>query len=285
MRTRYLIAALLSAACLCACGRNTPVETSAVEKLTLPTSFVYDESAPVEHGELDIAGRFIVENRRGAPIEATLRLRDWGIGLEEIEGETVTVTLPARGRVSTELIGRRARSVSMRLEGAGMVSQSDHRFEFVGVRVVVGPDVDRLPVVAGELFDPPLEDQLPAAPAAVIDANAASSPGMFRFNDYFRVVNELGVSIPLELEFRDGKDEAAAAFSMAIVVPAQGVSTHHIDARYRFVTVITPVRPLHSDTLSKATVQTGEMSVPDGHVVEYRMTPGERHMIYCADVP
>jgi hypothetical protein len=278
MRTGLIIAALASAAALCACDhaneREVSADPSAISTVALPFGFTQtiDESAPTEYGELNIAGRFIVENRLGSPVNARLRFRDWGRGLEDVEGETVEVTIPARGRLSTNTIGRNARAVSMFVEGAGIISQSHHRFEHLGARVVLDPS-GAMPIgAAGEIFIPAIDDQLAMSPEFIVDSASTESLGTLRVGDFFRAVNETGVAIPLEFEFRHEKDNTSHAFGIAVVLPARGEALLPVDERYGAVTVRTPTVPLQSGYSGHGSITTGPKRIRAGRVVEYRIS-------------
>lgn len=279
MRTLQIIAALGSvAAMLCACDganeQSVGADPNAIYTVALPPGFsqTLDESAPTEFGELDIAGRFIVENRRGEPLKATLLLRDWGAGLDEVEGEKVEVTIPARGRVASDWIGRRARAVSMRLEGAGMLSQTHHGFEYMGARVVVDHGPSPLPRVRGEIFTPALEDQLPGSLQFVVDPSEPAAPATLRIGDFFRLVNETGVAMPAELRFERTRDDGGSTMTMLVVIPAHGECDVEALERYDSVTITMPGRPLYADSVSKGRISVGPVRIRDGRVIEYRVT-------------
>jgi len=213
----------------------------------------------------------------GAPLKATLRMRDWGIGLDEVEGETVEVTIPARGRVASEWIGSRARAVSMRLEGAGLISQTHHGLEYLGARVVVDNGPSALARVKGEIFTPAVEDQLPGLPGFVVDPSDPAGPASLRVGDFFRLVNETGVGMPAELRFESTTGDGGGSTTiMFVVIAAHGDCDLKAAERFDTVTIATPGRPLHADSLSKARISTGPVRIREGRVLEYRIAgPGE----------
>jgi hypothetical protein len=274
MRRILLTATLATAATLCACDEASNRNPSAptVSAIALPSGFALNKSSPSDQGVLDLGGRFIVENRTGHALDARLEIRDWGDGLQEVEGETVELTIPAHGFVSSDPIGRRARAVSMRLSGGGMLSQSQHRFEYLGARVVVTHDGSAPPRLDSELFTPAIEDQLAQAPVFTLSADSPDAPGTFRFGDFFRAVNETGVAIPFEFEFRRSTDDDTPAFSMTVVLPAHGEALWPSYERYGAVTVIKPGRPMHADTPSKVRLSTGPIRIRDGRIIEHRVT-------------
>lgn len=278
MRTLLMFTTLIAAAAMCGCGdRANRSATAPSDGFVAPQGFVFDDTEITDHGVLDIAGRFVIENRRGAPLTARLSFRDWGRWLEEVEGDTIEVTVPASGRLSTSSIGRKARAVSMRLEGAGMISQSAHRFEYMGARVVLKKDSGVPSVPIAEIFLPRVEDQLASSPLFVVSPETPDAPGTFRFGDFFRAVNETGVAIPLELEFRRTKDDTIAAYTIMIVLAAHGEASWIHNERFGAVTVKKAVASRISGNLSQFSVSTGPITIRDSRVVEYRISDyGER---------
>lgn len=278
MRTLLILAMLTGAVALCGCGdRANRTATAPSGGFVAPEGFTFDDTQITDHGVLDIAGRFVIENRRGAPLTARLSFRDWGGWLEEVEGDTIEVTVPAKGRLSTSSIGRKARAVSMRLEGAGMISQSAHRFEYMGARVVLEKDSGVPAIPIADIFPPLVEDQLASSPLFVVSPETPDAPGTFRFGDFFRAVNETGVAIPMEIEFRRAKDDTIASYTIMIVLAAHGEASWPHAERFGAVTVKRAVASRISGDLSKFSVSTGPITIRDSRMVEYRISDyGER---------
>ncbi len=239
MRTRLLIAALTTAATLCACDREpaqppAPADPNAAYAVNLPTGFVqtFDGDAPTDYGELCLGELVIVENRTGNRVTANFQRITHSAALDPLDARFIPI--PSKGRISGPALDLAASfGVTAHFTTvAHYITVTNPKWSGSaawqpdpwGRRFVVEPDESGELRVTTSLFIPPEEFQQPVDMPADWEYDAdAGDPDAFRLvvDDRIVIENALGHRIKAILEFEYGSAGSAALIA---VLPSRGVA-------------------------------------------------------------
>lgn len=234
MRSGLIIAALMSAAALCACDganeQNVSADPNAIYEVALPPGFAQslDESAPTEFGELRFGEHVIVENRTGDRTRVSLRRTMPMSALGDALPPFGEIPLPSKGLITGPMPDLTSASMvtlsAFSVRDRSWTGFTSWRPDPWGRRIVIDQDDGGELRLTTSVFVPTEEHQPPIdLPEAWDYDESAGEDAVFRLvvNDRVAFENAFGHRIKafIRLEFNESDHDEVIA-----MLPSRGVA-------------------------------------------------------------